>query len=376
MDCRPSLNHSGDSGHFTHAHPSEDAASSQASMPSHACRTYPRSCWFKRENSQRTGRKDPEEKKSGVTNNQPASRAREPDKQPAKGPQEPLPESSLASLPSPAQVPVGGSPDAAEPSSAKVYPKKKLTMLKCGILPQVQFKHLPQSWRLQSNNRHHASKWRPNCFAHLKCVSIIWFVGSRVAGLRCWQPFWGPKPNLRQPFRRFSANMVPLQILFRTALVLRSLSASALAGAFKAARPWQQLKQMAANHSPTIRLVLENELQEPSVPLQSTEDQSKPRHLPKGDSRVLPFTCTHRTLAFPWQFWGTHRSVHAKQIAVGTRGSSLHWVGGPTIPQAARLFTAQGSGLGFLVLSPACWRHTPLKSHPQVRPTGSQSKAR
>lgn len=40
----PSLNHSGDSGHFTHAHPSEDAASSQASMPSHACRTYPRSC--------------------------------------------------------------------------------------------------------------------------------------------------------------------------------------------------------------------------------------------------------------------------------------------------------------------------------------------
>ena len=79
----------------------------------------------KEENSQRTGRKDPEEKKSGVTNNQPASRAREPDKQPAKGPQEPLPESSLASLPSPAQVPVGGSPDAAEPSSAKVYPKEE-----------------------------------------------------------------------------------------------------------------------------------------------------------------------------------------------------------------------------------------------------------
>lgn len=148
------------------------------------------------------------------------------------------------------------------PVVPRFTPKKKLTMLKCGILPQVQLKHLPQSWRLQSNNRHHASKWRPNCFAHLKCVFhylICWVQG-------CWSTMLtiilGAKANLRQPFRRFSANMVPLQILFRTALVLRSLSASALAGAFKAARPWQQLKQMAAKHSPPIRLVLEDELQE------------------------------------------------------------------------------------------------------------------
>ena len=140
----------------------------------------------KEENSQRTGRKDPEEKKSGVTNNQPASRAREPDKQPAKGPQEPLPESSLASLPSPAQVSVGGSPDASETSSAKVLPQRRNSqcsnVFKCGILPYVKFKHLPQSLRLQSNNRHHANKWRPNCFAHLKCVFnylICWVQG-------CW----------------------------------------------------------------------------------------------------------------------------------------------------------------------------------------------
>ena len=58
------------------------------------------------ENSQRAGRKDPEEKKSGVTQRQPASRTPEPDKQPAKGPQEPLP-----SLPASVSVqPVQGVP--------------------------------------------------------------------------------------------------------------------------------------------------------------------------------------------------------------------------------------------------------------------------
>ena len=44
------------------------------------------------ENSQRTGRKNPEEKKSGMTKNQPACRSQEPDKQPAAGPPEPLKE--------------------------------------------------------------------------------------------------------------------------------------------------------------------------------------------------------------------------------------------------------------------------------------------
>jgi len=45
-----------------------------------------------RENSQRTGRKNPEEKKSGMTKNQPACRSQEPDKQPAAGSPEPLKE--------------------------------------------------------------------------------------------------------------------------------------------------------------------------------------------------------------------------------------------------------------------------------------------
>ena len=47
----------------------------------------------------------------------------------------------------------------------------------------------------------------------------------------------------------------------RSSLVLRSLSHQALAGVFNAARPWQQLKQLASNHTPSIRLVLEDELQ-------------------------------------------------------------------------------------------------------------------
>ena len=54
-------------------------------------------------NSQRTGRKDPEEQKSGVTQKQPASRALEPAKQPAVGSQEPLPGLSQ-SVPSVPQV--------------------------------------------------------------------------------------------------------------------------------------------------------------------------------------------------------------------------------------------------------------------------------
>ena len=41
------------------------------------------------ENSQRTGRQNPEEKRSGMTNKQPACRTREPDNQPAEGPQVP-----------------------------------------------------------------------------------------------------------------------------------------------------------------------------------------------------------------------------------------------------------------------------------------------
>ena len=44
-----------------------------------------------RSNSQRTGRQNPEEKKSGMTHTQPASRAQRPDKQPADGSREPLP---------------------------------------------------------------------------------------------------------------------------------------------------------------------------------------------------------------------------------------------------------------------------------------------
>ena len=53
----------------------------------------------------------------------------------------------------------------------------------------------------------------------------------------------------------------PDRVQERATQVLKSLTSTAVAGAFKAARPWQQLKQLASNHTPSLRLVLEDELQ-------------------------------------------------------------------------------------------------------------------
>ena len=140
----------------------------------------------------------------------------------------------------------------------------------------------------------------------------------------------------------------------RAALVMKSISHQALVGVFNANRPWQQLKHLATSHSPSIRLVLEDELQ---ATIRSRTKQ-KGSVKAKGVSKGKPPPPVHlhpHDISIPHGIFRVEAGDMIAQLGVKQIGQAA---------QGVVLFTEEevqpylkhpvksNHGLGFLVMSP------------------------
>lgn len=146
----------------------------------------------------------------------------------------------------------------------------------------------------------------------------------------------------------------PERVQERATQVLRALTPSAVAGVFKAARPWQQLKQLASSHTPILRLVMEEELQATIKARTRQKGSIKAKGASKG--RIPPPVHLHpQDINIPQGIFRLETGELLSQLSVKQIGPSAKGVIAfteeevqPYLKQAGPV----GQGLGFLVVSP------------------------
>ena len=137
-------------------------------------------------------------------------------------------------------------------------------------------------------------------------------------------------------------------------MVLRSLSHQALAGVFAANRPWQQLKHLATTHTPSIRLVLEDELQATIRARTKQKGSVKAKGTSKG-KQVMPMHLHPQDISIPNGIFRLETGEMIAQLSVKQIGQSAQGVVVFTEDEVQPYLKHQVSsshGLGFLVLSP------------------------
>ena len=140
----------------------------------------------------------------------------------------------------------------------------------------------------------------------------------------------------------------------RTTMIMRTLSHQALVGVFQAARPWQQLKHLATSHTPSIRLVLEDELQ---ATIRARTKQ-KGSVKAKGSSKGKPAPPVHmhpNDISIPNGIFRLETGELVAQLHVKQIGQSAQGVVVFTEDEVQPYLKHQvqsNHGLGFLVLSP------------------------
>lgn len=146
----------------------------------------------------------------------------------------------------------------------------------------------------------------------------------------------------------------PDRVQERAAQVLKSLSHSAVAGAFKAARPWQQLKQLASNATPSLRLVMEEELQATIKARTRQKGSIKAKGVSKG--RQAPPVHLHpQDINIPHGIFRLETGELLPQLSAKQIGQNAKGVVAFTEEEVQPYLKHVGSvgqGLGFLVLSP------------------------
>ena len=146
----------------------------------------------------------------------------------------------------------------------------------------------------------------------------------------------------------------PDRVQDRATQVLRSLSSSAVAGAFKSARPWQHLKQLASNHTPMLRLVLEDELQSTIKARTRQKGSVKAKGASKG--RPVPPVHLHpQDISIPHGIFRLETGELLPQLSVKQIGQNAKGVVAFTEEEVQPYLKhagGVGQGLGYLVLSP------------------------
>ena len=146
----------------------------------------------------------------------------------------------------------------------------------------------------------------------------------------------------------------PDRVQDRATQVLRSLSSSAVAGAFKSARPWQHLKQLASNHTPMLRLVLEDELQSTIKARTRQKGSVKAKGASKG--RPVPPAHLHpQDISIPHGIFRLETGELLPQLSVKQIGQNAKGVVAFTEEEVQPYLKhagGVGQGLGYLVLSP------------------------
>ena len=144
------------------------------------------------------------------------------------------------------------------------------------------------------------------------------------------------------------------RLIDRTSLLLKSFSTQALSGVFQSARPWQALKQLASNHKPPIRLVLEDELQ--SAIKARTGDKRSIQAKPKTASTTQ---AAHHVgpedILIPHGIFCLQTGEPVAQISPQQIGQITHGIVAFTEKEVQPYLQhapATAAGLGFLVLSP------------------------
>ena len=144
------------------------------------------------------------------------------------------------------------------------------------------------------------------------------------------------------------------RITERASMLIRSLPAPALGAVFQATRPWQALKQLASNHKPPIRLVLEDELQT------AIKSRAKDRKSVQAKSKAPAHTGSSQyvhpdDIVIPHGIFCLQSGEPVAQISPQQLGQNVHGIVAFT-EQEVQPYLQHGPvatvGIGFLVLSP------------------------
>ena len=146
----------------------------------------------------------------------------------------------------------------------------------------------------------------------------------------------------------------PERVQERATHVLQALTPSAVAGVFKAARPWQQLKQLASAHTPVLRLVMEEELQATIRARTRQKGSIKSKGASKG--RAPPPVHLHpQDINIPQGIFRLESGELLSQLSVKQIGQHAKGVIAFTEEEVQPYLKQTGpvgQGLGFLVVSP------------------------
>lgn len=140
----------------------------------------------------------------------------------------------------------------------------------------------------------------------------------------------------------------------RAALVMKSLSQQALVGVFNASRPWQQLKHLATSHNPSIRLVLEDELQATIRARTKQKGPIKAKGTSKG-KQAPPMHLHPQDISIPNGIFRVESGEMIAQLSVKQIGQAAQGVVVFTEDEVQPYLkhpANSSQGLGFLVLSP------------------------
>ena len=140
----------------------------------------------------------------------------------------------------------------------------------------------------------------------------------------------------------------------RVSVLIRSFSGQALTGVFQSHRPWQSLKQLASNHKPPIRLVLEDELQ--SVIKTRTKDKKSVQAKGKAQQGIQPPQHVRPDdILIPHGIFRLQSGEPVSHLSPQQLGQNLHGVIAFTEQEVQPYLQhapAAGVGIGFLVISP------------------------
>ena len=146
----------------------------------------------------------------------------------------------------------------------------------------------------------------------------------------------------------------PSRLSERTAQLIKSFPAQSLSSAFQSSRPWQTLKQMASNHKPPIRLVLEDELQ--TAIRSRAKDKKSVQARSKAPAGVqAPLHVKPDDILIPHGIFRLQTGEPVSHISPQQLGQNVHGVVAFTEPEVQPYLhhaPAAAVGIGFLVLSP------------------------
>ena len=146
----------------------------------------------------------------------------------------------------------------------------------------------------------------------------------------------------------------PDRVQARAAMVLKAISHQALVGVFNASRPWQQLKQLATSHTPSIRLVLEDELQATIRARTKHKGSVQAKGSSKG-KQAPPMHLHPQDISIPNGIFRVESGDMIAQLSVKQIGQSAQGVVVFTEEEVQPYLkhpVSSSHGLGFLVLSP------------------------